>query len=108
MNVVYRGGYVNQMKSSKPAGQSKVFALAAANAITAFSGQRDGRRDLGDGDVLFASPDELRHIPAEWPSTRLVLLWNSIPGVVPVKKFTDRPTALKRIWAAIQPIEPIR
>jgi hypothetical protein len=26
----------------------------------------------------------------------------------PIKKFTDRPTALKRIWDAIQVLEPVR
>ena len=34
-------------------------------------------------------------------------LWNRIPGVARIKKFTDRPTALKRIWAAIKVLEPV-
>ncbi|MGH9659588.1 MAG: DUF3489 domain-containing protein, partial [Bryobacteraceae bacterium] len=33
-------------------------------------------------------------------------LWNSLPGVVPVKKFTDRKTALARIWKAAQALTP--
>ena len=67
----------------------------------------DARRALADGDGLFASPDDLTQITADWPSARLVLLWNGIPGVAPIKKFPDRPTALKRIWAAIKALEPV-
>src|SRR5439155_25636302 len=37
-----------------------------------------------------------------WPATRLAEIWNVLPGVVPVKKFTSRKTAVVRIWAAIQ------
>jgi hypothetical protein len=32
----------------------------------------------------------------------LVEIWNSIPGLTPVRKFTDRKSALARIWKAIQ------
>ena len=32
---------------------------------------------------------------AQWPTSRLVRLWNGYPGVTtPVKRFTDRKTAL--------------
>ena len=48
----------------------------------------------------------LRHGMSEvlkpWPAARLVRLWNSLPGVTPVKRFTDRKTALNRIWQALQ------
>jgi len=33
-------------------------------------------------------------------------LWNSLPGATPVKKFTDRKTAIARIWKAIQSLQP--
>ena len=33
---------------------------------------------------------------------RLVALWNGLPGVAPVKKFKDRKTAVRRLWAAFQ------
>ena len=33
---------------------------------------------------------------------RLVALWNSLPGATPVKKFKDRKTAVRRLWAAFQ------
>lgn len=39
---------------------------------------------------------------AQWPADRLLAVWNSLPGVTPVKKFTDRKTAVGRISARIQ------
>ena len=105
--MVYRGGYSNRMKSSKPATADKVFVLSPDDAITAFCSERDARQNMAAGDVLFDSPDELKQATAEWPGTRLVHVWNSIPGVIPLKKFMDRPTALHRIWAAIQVLEPV-
>ena len=47
-------------------------------------------------------------VTAEWPLSRFAETWNSFAGVVPfddlkpVKKFTDRKSAVGRIWAAIQ------
>jgi hypothetical protein len=35
-------------------------------------------------------------------TTRLIEIWNSLPGVKPVKKFTNRKVATERIWRAIQ------
>ena len=34
---------------------------------------------------------------------RLVEIWNRLPGVEPVARFTDRKTAVRRIWRAVQP-----
>ena len=42
---------------------------------------------------------------AEWPTARLVEIWNSLPGVTPVTKFKDRKTAAGRIWKAIQTLD---
>jgi hypothetical protein len=41
-------------------------------------------------------------LAADWPTTRLVEIWNSLPGVNPVAKFKDRATAVSRIWKVIQ------
>jgi hypothetical protein len=38
---------------------------------------------------------------------RLVAIWNKLPGVQPVRKFTDRNTALGRIWTALQALSPV-
>ena len=53
----------------------------------------------------FRSPTELNELAAAWPASRLVEIWNSIPGFVPVKKFTNRKTAVLRIWKAIQSLD---
>ncbi len=50
----------------------------------------------------FRNEAGLAKLAAQWPSARLVEIWNSLPGETPVKKFTDRKKAVARIWAAIQ------
>jgi Protein of unknown function (DUF3489) len=60
----------------------------------------------------FASERDLAKLATEWPGSRLVDVWNSFAGVAPftelkpVKKFTDRKSAVARIWAAIQRLSP--
>src|SRR4051794_37231015 len=48
-----------------------------------------------------ASRDEWERIAGVWPLKRLVAIWNALPGVTPVEKFTSRQIALERIWRAI-------
>jgi hypothetical protein len=50
----------------------------------------------------FRNEAGLAKLAANWPVARLVEIYNSLPGVSPVKKFTDRKTAAGRIWKAIQ------
>ena len=50
----------------------------------------------------FRNEAGLAKLAANWPGNRLVDVWNSLPGVTPVKKFKDRGTAVKRIWNALQ------
>ena len=65
-----------------------------------------------DGLVAFATEKEFTKATAEWPIPRLVETWNSFAGtppfgeLKPVKKFTDRKTAIGRIWTAIQKLAP--
>src|SRR5580704_12751824 len=54
------------------------------------------------GAKRFATAAALAGLAAHWPPTRLVEIWNSLPGATPVKKFKDRATAVSRIWKAIQ------
>src|SRR5258707_10884858 len=37
----------------------------------------------------FTSEKELAQLAAVWPGSRLVDIWNRIPGLTPVKRFTD-------------------
>jgi len=54
-----------------------------------------------EGADHFTSRDELAHLTTQWPASRLVRLWNGLPGVTLVQRFTDRRTALDRIWKAL-------
>ena len=55
-----------------------------------------------DQQRVIASRDEWEAIAGQWPLKRLVAIWNSLPGVTPVEKFTSRPIALERIWRAVE------
>src|SRR5436305_14975950 len=59
--------------------------------------------DRNPGDSIFASEQELQELASQWPMKRLVEIWNRLPGVERVIRFTDRKTAIARIWRAIQP-----
>jgi Protein of unknown function (DUF3489) len=59
--------------------------------------------DAGEGGNTFASERELQELASEWPIKRLVEIWNRLPGVEPVTRFTDRKTAIGRIWREVQP-----
>ena len=50
----------------------------------------------------FATEEELSTLAADWPSSRLIEVFNSLPGVTPVRKFQNRATGVSRIWKAIQ------
>jgi hypothetical protein len=56
------------------------------------------------GAERFNSSEELTELAANWPTSRLIDIWNSLPGVTPVSKFKDKKTAVTRIWNAIQPL----
>jgi hypothetical protein len=63
-----------------------------------------------EGDDHFTSREELAQLAAQWPMARVVRIWNTLPGSTPLKRFTDRNTALNRIWKALQtgPSQPNR
>ena len=79
------------------------FHLTAEDHIRTSNEQRRIETD-GDGDgSSFASEQELQELASQWPMKRLVEIWNRLPGVERVIRFTDRKTAIARIWRAIQP-----
>jgi len=61
-----------------------------------------GPGELEAGDSTFASEQQLHQLAKEWPMKRLVAIWNRLPGVQAVARFTDRKTAIRRMWRAIQ------
>src|ERR1017187_5974416 len=83
------------------------FTIDTDNNITAHAAAPAAQDNL----AAFASQKELAKVAAEWPMKRLVEIWNSFAGappfgaLKPVKKYTDRKTAVTRIWTAIQKLE---
>ncbi len=80
------------------------FTIDENNNITAYASAEQASQ--GDAATLihFESLAALTKVAADWPLSRLVEIWNSIPGQSPVKKFQDRKKAVARVWKAIQPL----
>lgn len=88
------------------------YTISSDNNITAFPTPEAAQDTLALGAMAFTSQKELAKLAAGWPTSRLGEIWNSFAGVAPfddlkpVKKFTDRKTAVTRIWQAIQKLAP--
>jgi len=82
----------------------KTFVVDSANCARAYASSKDARQ-CRDG-TRFATDKDFESVSADWPMLRLVAIWNKLPGVKPVTKFTNRGTALRRIWAAIHALAP--
>src|ERR1700691_3398314 len=65
------------------------------------------RGKLTEGAERFGTERELAKLAAKWPAARLHEVWNALPGTRPVSKFTDRKTAVHRIWNEMQKLEPV-
>ncbi|HEU0142218.1 MAG TPA: DUF3489 domain-containing protein [Bryobacteraceae bacterium] len=89
------------------------FTIDTENNITAFAEYEDAlNHRIGSTEGTFASEKELAKLTSQWPIGRFIDAWNTFAGVVPfdalkpVKKFTDRKTAVARIWKAVQALTP--
>jgi hypothetical protein len=78
-----------------------LFHLTAEDHIR--TSNEAGAADADAEGGSFASEQELQELASAWPMKRLVEIWNRLPGVEPVARFTDRKTAVRRIWRAVQP-----
>jgi hypothetical protein len=87
----------------------RTFTITDDNNITVYATREEAKKQ--EGCQTFASQKELEALAAEWPLSRCIETWNSFAGVAPfdelkpVKKFTDRKTAVARIWTALQRME---
>ena len=84
----------------------RTFTIDSENNITVFATAKEAKTSNQTGAVIFTSQEELAKLADGWPGGRLAEIWNSLPGATPVKKFTDRKTAITRIWKAIQSLQP--
>ena len=73
------------------------FIIASENRIT-----RIASDDANHDGKTFATKEQLTKLSTQWTGQRLVQIWNEMPGVKPVHKFTDRKTGIDRIWDALQ------
>ena len=76
-----------------------IFTIDSENNIAAH-GSASAVTDKGSEQ--FTSEKELAQLAADWPGSRLVDIWNRIPGLTPVKRFTNRAVATARIWRAVE------
>lgn len=76
----------------RPAGARKdimqAFTIDADNNITIFASSKEVEGNGADTET-FRTPQELAALAAKWPVARLVEIWNSLPGVEPVQRFTS-------------------
>lgn len=83
------------------------FAISTFNNIAPFVRPEAAQDTLTFGATAFISQKDLMKLTAGRSTGRLVEFWNRFSGVAlfgglkPVKKFTDRKTALGRIWHAV-------
>jgi Protein of unknown function (DUF3489) len=82
------------------------FTIDTQNNITAFGSTKEAT-DNPQAE-RFSSSKELGRLAEHWPGSRLVAIWNSLPGQKAVKKFTSRQAAVTRIWKTIQSLAPHR
>jgi len=74
------------------------FTIDADNNITIHATKKAARQT---GAGVFDSAENLAELVGQ-DNKRLVEIWNSLTGVAPVKKFTSRTVAARRIFAEAQ------
>ena len=80
------------------------YTINEHNEIVAFASAEQAAADSTTPFDTFHSEPEWMALASTWPGVRLVAIWNTLPGVTPVKKFTNQKTAMRRIWARIQSV----
>ncbi len=78
------------------------FTIDEQNNITAFASQEEAAAATTTPFDSFSTEQELTDLIAVWPAERLLAVWNSLPGVTPVKKFKNSNAAAGRILARLQ------
>jgi hypothetical protein len=79
-----------------------VFTIDADNNITVHATKK-AARETG-ADIFDTAANFAELIGTD--NKRLIEIWNSLTGVTPVKKFTSRAVAARRIFAEVQKLAP--
>ena len=83
-------------------------ALDSDNNLAVHPDKDAAIKEAGAAGAAFATEAELSEATALWPASRLVDVWNGFAGaprfaeLKEVKRFTDRKSAVTRIWTAAQ------
>src|ERR1035437_10253135 len=97
MSVIDAGRKVHRQTYKQGRKQMRTFTIDQENNITVFASEKQAKAGETNGTENFTTQEELAKLAGAWPGERLVQTWNSLTGVTPVKKFTDRKTAIARI-----------
>jgi hypothetical protein len=81
-----------------------IFTITPDNNITAYTSAAEANSN--PEAEQFGTAEQLTRLAQDWPASRLVDIWNTLPGHKPVKKFTDQKTAIRRLWTALQALLP--
>ena len=78
------------------------FTIDSDNNITAHGSPEEAAAANTTPFDSFSNQQELTELVAGWPAERVVAVWNSLPGVEPVKRFKSSNAAAGRMWERIQ------
>jgi hypothetical protein len=82
-----------------------IFTIDSQDRITTIASSKEV--DKPSKGPCLSSAAEFQALTESWPASRLVRIWNQLPAIKPVKKFTNRKTAVARIWKAIEDLDVV-
>jgi Protein of unknown function (DUF3489) len=103
--LVFANGVMNVVTAQSAAQRRMImptFTIDTDNNITAHGTLDDAAAATATPFDSFSSQQELAELVAGWPAERVVAVWNSLPGVEPVKRFKSSNSAAGRMWDRIQ------
>src|SRR5947199_6906486 len=80
--------------------------LSSEGLLTTVERDQKPQGEIGDRSIM--TRREWEAIASAWSLKQLVAIWNRLPGVKPIQKFTNRQIALERIWLVIAAPQSIR
>jgi hypothetical protein len=83
------------------------FTIDQQNNITAFGSAEEAAAASTTPFDSFSSQQELAELAKTWLAERRVAIWNSLPGVEPVKSFRTSKAAVSRMWERIQSLASV-
>jgi hypothetical protein len=84
------------------------YSIDTENSLAVHPDKDAAIKEAGAAGAAFSTEAELSEATGLWPASRLVDVWNGFAGAPPfaelkeVKRFTDRKSAVTRIWTAAQ------